>query len=152
MAEKISSELYNQIVENVPIPCVDLVLVKDGKVLLLLRKNKPAKNEWFFPGGRVLKNEILEQAVLRKAKEEIGIDLIIKGKIGGYETIFPDGIFDNLKTGTHTINVAFLVVPKDPEAKINIDKNHEDFKWVDKIEPSFHPYLKEVLKDFNVFN
>jgi colanic acid biosynthesis protein WcaH len=152
MAEKIPSELYNQIVENVPIPCVDLVLVNNGKVLLLLRKNKPAKNEWFLPGGRVLKNETLDKAVARKAKEEAGIEVIIKGKIGGYETIFKDGIFDNLKTGTHTINVAFLVVPKDPSAQINIDKNHEDFKWIDKVEPSFHPYIKQVLNDFKVFN
>jgi colanic acid biosynthesis protein WcaH len=152
MENKISSELYNQIVENMPIPCVDMVLIKDNKVLLILRKNKPAKNEWFFPGGRVLKNETLDQAVHRKIKEEIGIEVIIKAKIGGYETIFKDGIFDNLKTGTHTINVVFLVVPKDTTAPINLDNNHENFKWIDKIGQDLHPYIKQVLKDFNVFN
>ena len=75
MQSPISRELYSQILEHMPIPAVDFVLVHNHQVLLALRKDEPAKGQWWIPGGRVLKNETLETAVKRKALQEVGVEV-----------------------------------------------------------------------------
>ncbi len=48
----------------------------DGlSVLLIKRKYEPFKNSWAIPGGFVLENENLEQAVRRELLEETGISV-----------------------------------------------------------------------------
>ena len=49
------------------------VILKDGKVLLLLRKKPPEVGFWSLPGGRVEFGERLEDAVVRELREELGI-------------------------------------------------------------------------------
>jgi ADP-ribose pyrophosphatase YjhB (NUDIX family) len=51
---------------------VRLLLIKDGQVLLV----KPSYQDgWYFPGGGVKRNETVEQAARREAKEEVGAEL-----------------------------------------------------------------------------
>lgn len=70
----IEETLYAEFVQSMPISCVDLVVMDQaGRILLLKRKNEPASNQWWFPGGRVLFNEIRSEAVRRKLKEECGL-------------------------------------------------------------------------------
>ncbi len=48
----------------------------DGvSVLLIQRKYEPFKNSWAIPGGFVLENESLEEAVKRELLEETGIEV-----------------------------------------------------------------------------
>jgi 8-oxo-dGTP diphosphatase len=48
----------------------------DGvSVLLIKRKYEPFKNNWAIPGGFVLENESLEEAVKRELQEETGISV-----------------------------------------------------------------------------
>lgn len=151
MENKISNEKYKEILEKIPICCVDLVIHNNKKVLLVNRKNHPAKGEWWFPGGRIYKNEKLDKAVIRKAKEETGLDVKIQNKVGFYEFMFNRGPFPDLKRGVHTIGLVFIVKLKNNNQKIKIDETHSDFKWVDKIEKNLPYYVKEILKDSNVF-
>ena len=143
---------YEKILENMPIPCVDLVIHKDGKILLVKRKNKPMKDEWWVPGGRILKNETLREAIPRKAREELGFDVEVEKELGTYDNLFEDSAFENVKTGTHTVGVTFIVKPKDKNFEIKVDETSEDFKWFDKIEDNFKPLLKKILKDSRVFD
>lgn len=49
---------------------------KDGiSVLLIQRKYEPFKNAWAIPGGFVLEDESLEDAVRRELSEETGVEL-----------------------------------------------------------------------------
>lgn len=49
---------------------------KDGvSVLLIERKYPPFQNKWAIPGGFVLKEESLEDAVKREIKEETGVNI-----------------------------------------------------------------------------
>ena len=52
MKKFIPWKLYKQIIGNVPIACVDVAIVAKGSVLLVRRKDHPAKGEWWLPGGR----------------------------------------------------------------------------------------------------
>ncbi len=147
---KIPLEDYKKILENMPICCVDLVIHHQGKVLLVYRKDEPAKNQWWLPGGRILKHETLQQAALRKAKEETGFDIEIEKQIGTYELTFKEAPF-GVKTGVHSICIDFLGRPKDKNFKIKLDQTSTDYKWMDSIEKDLHPYVKQLLKDSGVF-
>jgi len=65
----IPDEEYKYILKNMPILCVDLLIMHDGRCLLLKRDNEPAKGEYWFAGGRVRKLETIESAAKRIAKE-----------------------------------------------------------------------------------
>lgn len=116
----IESTFYNKIIDVLPIVCVDGFIVEDSKILLLKRKNYPAVDEWWVPGGRVLKNEILKDAILRKIKEETQLSINIVNQIGVSETIFDK---------KHTINICYLLEISDSSGQVNIDSDHSEYKW-----------------------
>jgi 8-oxo-dGTP pyrophosphatase MutT (NUDIX family) len=57
-----------------------VVLIEDGKVALIERHR--AGLEYFvFPGGGVDEGETVEQAAIREAMEELGVEVAIKQKV-----------------------------------------------------------------------
>ena len=125
----INQIIYNQILENMPIICVDGVIINnENEILFLKRENEPAKNEWWFPGGRLLKNEKLEDAIIRKVKKETNLDVEVVKYIGTTETIFDKGPFD---IPVHTVNFTYQL--KLISIDIKIDNLHSDYIWSDKI-------------------
>lgn len=150
--KKILDDLYKEIIENMPFCCVDIVIHDAGKVLLVYRKDEPAKNQWWVPGGRIYKNEKLIDAVKRKVKEETGLDVEIEKRIGVYEFTSDKSLYPDVKSGTHAIAIVYLVRPIKKDQKIEIDSTSENFKWIDKIEENLAPYIKKILKDSEVIN
>ena len=151
--KKIPEKLYKKIVENMPFCCVDIVVHYKGLVMLVKRKNNPAKGAWWLPGGRIYKNESLEHAALRKVNEETGIKARIKKRIGVYETMFKKGPFKGLKTGIHTVNICFLVEPASRRFDVKGFKekvDYSNYKWISKLEGKMHWYPKRVIKDSGV--
>ena len=63
-------EVKNQLVSTI-------ALIDDENKILIGKRpvGKVFENLWEFPGGKVKKNETLEQALIRETKEEINIDL-----------------------------------------------------------------------------
>ena len=57
------------------------LIVKDGKLLLIRRKLPSFKVEWAFPGGVTERNESEEEAVVREAREEVGLDVKVVKKL-----------------------------------------------------------------------
>ena len=146
----VHQSLYKEMLESIPICCVDIFILHQGKVLLVQRTNKPAQNEWWPPGGRVLKGESLEEAAQRKVFEEVGLSIVIEKQIGAYTTIFPDGPFEDLQTGVHTINVCFLAHLKDANAQVSIDTTSETFDWKLLSDVHLPEYAERILKDAGI--
>lgn len=67
-----------------PIPTVDIIIELDGGVVLIKRKNYPYG--WALPGGFVDYGESLEDAALREAKEETGLDIMDLKQFHTYST------------------------------------------------------------------
>jgi ADP-ribose pyrophosphatase YjhB (NUDIX family) len=49
------------------------ILERDGRFLLVLRRNPPSADMYAFPGGRAERDETPEQTALREFEEETGI-------------------------------------------------------------------------------
>lgn len=138
----ISDALYRQIVKVMPLLCVDLVVVHEGKYLLVKRKNDPAKDLWWTPGGRVQKGETIEKAAHRKAKEEIGVDVRFISTLGYYEDSWPESAFGK-EVGTASLSIVVLVSPL--SLNFRVDEQSAAWKWSSQLPRRFH------IKPFGVF-
>ncbi len=58
-----------------PIPTVDIIIETAEGIILIERKNPPLG--WAIPGGFVDYGESLEQAAMREAREETGLDVTL---------------------------------------------------------------------------
>ena len=77
---------------------VRILLVKDGQVLLV----KPSyQNGWYLIGGGIKRNETLEQAARREAKEEVGAELG-QLELSGIFTLFYESKNDHIAVFTCT--------------------------------------------------
>jgi colanic acid biosynthesis protein WcaH len=141
MSKQILQEQYNTILHLIPIACVDICIMNNSGVLLVKRNTEPAKGQWWVPGGRVYKGEMLKECALRKAKEEVGLECMVGPIVHTDETVFETGPFN---IPVHSINVAFLLVPKTIDVKL--DKYSLDYKWVNSIDSDFHPYVQKCLE------
>ena len=126
-----------------PIPCVDVIIVSDGKFLLAKRKNKPGLGKWCLPGGRVLKNETLNQAVTRIVKKETNLKKFKIAKI-----ITASEFFSRTSAfgpSTHTISSVFLVIIASHQA-LRPDSQSSELCWFSKIDKKWLKYARDLLK------
>ena len=136
----IPQNIYGEIIKIMPIPCVDLLVTDEtGLVLLLKRKNEPAKNQWWFPGGRVLYNETRNHTVLRKLKEECNLEPSKMNEIGTFDLLL-NSPESNLPS--HAITTLFYVLVISKE-NLKIDEQSSDAKWLAPLE-----WLKKNLHWF----
>ena len=63
---------------------VDILIKIDSGLVLIKRKNDPFKGKWAIPGGFVEYGEKVENAAVREAKEETGLDVTLKEIVGVY--------------------------------------------------------------------
>ncbi|GMR19343.1 MAG: 8-oxo-dGTP diphosphatase [Patescibacteria group bacterium] len=69
-------------------------IVRDGRVLLAMKKRGFGKGWWNGPGGKVEEGEKLGEAVLREVKEEVGITPVDPKCCGVLHFFFEDGTPD----------------------------------------------------------
>lgn len=140
MATKLPYETYKSIYSKVPRLCVDLVIKSPQGVLLTLRNLKP-KGYWHLPGGTILLNESVEEAVHRVAKEELGVEIIIDKYLG---------IVDFYKGYVglgHPISIEYAV--HITEGKITLDQQATEFGYFKKVPPRTLKHQKEFLHTLN---
>ena len=136
-------ELYRKFLERMPLACVDVAVVDRGRVLLVKRRDAPARGQWWVPGGRVWKGEMMRDTAARKARDEVGIECHIGPIIHTAETIFengPGGI------AVHSINACFFAYPVAPAVRTRLDRHHAGHKWVRAIPSGLHPYVTRCLQ------
>ncbi len=120
-------EEYRKVLSTMPIVCVDCLVVNaKGEYLLVKRNNEPLKDEYWVPGGRLLKNERLLDAVQRKMREEIGIEVEIVKCCGFFEEFFERSAED-AENGVHSISFLYLVKPRSDT--IRLDDQSSGWGW-----------------------
>jgi colanic acid biosynthesis protein WcaH len=69
----LEKQVFTTVIDSTPLVSIDLLVENtDGKVLLGYRNNRPAKGYWFVPGGRILKDESMDDAFKRLTLAELG--------------------------------------------------------------------------------
>ncbi len=151
---------FENIVLSTPLISIDLCILDKKKILLGKRKNSPAKNFYFVPGGRIRKNEIINFALSRILEDEIGhrfIDNNIqKQLIGIYEHFYNDNFLGNNKFKTHYIVLAFLIRMDQIEKILDVPSQkdqHSNYIWYDLENKSIkdieiHKYTYSYIKLF----
>jgi 8-oxo-dGTP diphosphatase len=141
----IPEKLYREIQKNIPILCVDVVVQCGDGILLMKRKNYPAKDKFWLSGGRLKLGYSLEKFAVEKVKEETGLDVKIKKFIGVYSIIFKKGFYG---FPVHNITICFLA--KKTGGKLKIDKNHSKSIIVKKLPKSLDWYPRKVIQDSGI--
>jgi colanic acid biosynthesis protein WcaH len=142
--EFIDNELYTKVVELMPIACVDILIHQDDRILFVKRNQEPAKGKWWVVGGRLHKDETMEQCAIRKCKEEVGLDVILEKKIGVYDEFFDKSIQG---PPTHTVCVAFLARPIGNIDDFAVDTTSDSGIVTNVIDERLDPYVMRVLVD-----
>lgn len=125
---KLSITDFKTIIKSTPLVSIDLVIRdKQGNVLLGQRINRPAQGFWFVPGGRVLKNETIENAFKRLVKEELELNLASAEFRGIYQHFYEDNFSDDDFT-THYIVLAYGIKFTGDLAKLPLEQ-HSNYRW-----------------------
>jgi colanic acid biosynthesis protein WcaH len=128
----LSEAKFLGVVESAPLIAIDLVIIRSGKeVLLGLRNNRPARDFWFVPGGRVRKNETFTSAFLRIGQSELGqlLGEMPSKPMGVFEHFYQDCFSENTNISTHYVVMAYQVNVLRNFDVTGHDEQHANMRW-----------------------
>ncbi|HCH7883652.1 GDP-mannose mannosyl hydrolase [Raoultella ornithinolytica] len=131
----LSDELFETIIHNTPLISIDLIIEDENKNILIgKRNNRPARGFWFVPGGRVLKDESLDDAFMRLTDIELGTQISRRdaGFIGIYEHFYNDNFYSD-EFSTHYIVLAYKITLNKAELVLP-EVQHNEYCWVSESE------------------
>jgi ADP-ribose pyrophosphatase YjhB (NUDIX family) len=108
-----------------PIVGVGIVIVNDGKIVLIKRGNEPGKGKWSIPGGLVELGEHIDQSVIREAKEETCLTVVNPKLLDVVDNVDVDG---DGKIKYHYVIVDYLV--QVVSGDIAAASDAEELRWV----------------------
>jgi len=99
-------DIYQKAHEGLVIPCHDVFIRYEGKILLVVREGAPVKGILWPIGGRIKRGVSTINSLRVKVKEECGLDLEDIRYLGAARTFFKTDPFSHGK-GTDTINQVY---------------------------------------------
>ena len=144
----LDDQTFKTVINSTPLISIDLLVKKDNKILLGKRINKPAQGYLFSIGGRVYKNETINSAMMRIAKDELNIELkLTPSFIGVFEHFYDDSIYQDIST--HYVNLAYEIKI---EGTLNLpSEQHNEYQWltIDELLKSkqVYKYVKDYFKN-----
>lgn len=142
---------FKTVVQNAPLVSIDFIIENiEGKYLLGKRKNSPARGYWFTLGGRILKNETIEDAIQRISKKEFN-KLVTKEMVkfhSIFEHFYSDSFVDQ-NISTHYIVLAYKLKIEE-ELHLPTDE-HSEYCYFSREEilsrEDVHKYVKDYFKN-----
>ena len=139
------------VVKNAPLVSIDLIIKNDrNEILLGKRKNSPAKELWFVPGGRIKKCENLNNAFIRITKNELGKAFKENDArfLGVYTHKYNDNFAQEEGFGTHYVVLAYVLELNTSLNLVNLPKKqHDQYRWfkedVIQQDTKIHQYVKD---------
>ncbi len=108
-----------------PLVGIGVIIVKDGKIVLIKRGNDPGKGKWSIPGGLVELGEQILDTVVREAKEETCLTVKNPQLVDVVDNVELDA---DCKVKHHYVIVDYLVeVVMGEEAAAS---DAEELRWV----------------------
>jgi 8-oxo-dGTP diphosphatase len=113
---------------DLPVVGVGVVLVQDGKVLLVQRGRDPGRGLWAVPGGKIRHGEPMREAARRELLEETGL----KVEVG--DVVW---VGEYLEADDHIVLIDFAGSVMGGELRAGDDA--EDVRWVELEEAVEYP-------------
>jgi 8-oxo-dGTP pyrophosphatase MutT (NUDIX family) len=122
---------------------------REGTKLLLIKRNEEKRKKWGFDwgaiGGKIELGESPKEAIVREAKEEIGLEINSK-------EIKPLFIKD-IKKDNENIKHFFYSTKIDESSNVKLNGESEEYRWFDldnfpKSMTDDQEHMKKVLKLF----
>ena len=110
---------YDPSIYDVNVLTVDAVVVQNGHVLTVRRKNRPGMGLMALPGGHLERGETLEDAMLRELREETKIDMsdrVLRANIRS-NMVFDD---PNRSSRARVITQAYLIKLPDEDSLVKV--------------------------------
>ncbi len=134
MEEAMSFKIWLEAEEKEPHPTSAIMLVREGKVLIL-RRGMTAPwmpGAWNLPGGLIDEGENPLEAMKRECMEETGIA--------------PTGIKFHKKISDPAFTL-YLFVGETNQANPRLDHENDGFAWVSKKELSHYQFVPHVAQE-----
>ncbi|MBT0386008.1 GDP-mannose mannosyl hydrolase [Morganella morganii] len=144
---KLSDDQFISIIDSTPLISIDFIIENnENKFLLGYRNNEPAKNYWFIPGGRIFKNEKIDNAFTRLSISEFGKALNISSFSfhGVFEHFYQNSFFSK-DISTHYIVLAYHA-KIDLDLKLLPDDQHSLYRWFTSSEIIHSPEVNHYSK------
>ena len=125
------------------IPAVYLLLIKNGKILLLLRKNTGFEDgNYGLVSGHLEPNETIMQAMVRETKEEAGIDI----NLNDLELLH---VLNRQELNNERIDFFFSATNWKGDIINNEPHKCDGLEWfdLDNLPNNIIDYINQVLKD-----
>ncbi len=147
----LNADDFSTVVSGTPLISIDLVIENtNGEVLLGMRTNRPAKGFWFVPGGRILKDETLDQAFDRLTQAELNVQYSRNDAtfLGVYQHFYSDSAIDE-NTSTHYVVLAYRIRSDLDIAALPISQ-HNHYCWFEQNallrDPKVHTHTKWYIE------
>jgi len=124
-------DMFKNIIEYTPLISIDLVVVNGAdEILLGWRSNRPAKDSWFVPGGRIQKNETMDNAFKRLTLNELGMEFQLHQAelIGPFEHFYEDNVTGD-DYNTHYIALGYKLLVDNIKLKLPTEQ-HSKYTWM----------------------
>jgi colanic acid biosynthesis protein WcaH len=145
---------FKTVIASTPLVSIDLVIKNtQGKYLLGFRNNRPAQGFWFVPGGRVLKDENMDDTFIRLCQNELGVSLTRQQAVflGPFEHFYDDYVFGEDVT-THYVVLGYALTLDIDLASLPQDQ-HNQYRWFSQSEllqhVDVHQHSKWYFKSSN---
>lgn len=133
MNSLLPTKTFLQVIDATPLVAIDLIVGDDaGGYLLGQRTNRPAQHFWFVPGGRIRKNERLDDAFQRIVEMELGIAGVTRESatlLGVYEHLYEDNFSGTPDISTHYVVLGYRL-PHPANLLSLPDEQHDAYRWM----------------------
>ncbi|KAH0441299.1 GDP-mannose mannosyl hydrolase [Paraburkholderia fungorum] len=142
---------FLDVVRLTPLVAIDLIARDaEARVLIGHRRNRPARDTWFVPGGRIHKDETLDAAFARIADAELGIARLARSTArfeGVFEHHYEDNFAAEPGVSTHYIVLAYALQLTSTVPVGRLDQ-HREYLWLSPAALLARPDVHENTKAY----
>jgi len=139
----IGEEEFTASISQLPLVSIDLLVRNsEGSILLGKRENRPARGNWFVPGGRIRRMEEFDVAFQRITHDELGVlfDIDDAKFHGVFQHMYDDSAFSG-DIGSHYVSIAMSLEIRKLELENLPQIQHKEYRWFK---------LREIIGDDEV--
>lgn len=152
----LSQKDFSTVVRSTPLISIDLIVENEhGEFLVGKRTNRPAQGYWFVPGGRVQKDETLEQAFSRLTQAELGSRFCqTEARFYGVWQHFYADSFAGDEFSTHYVVLGYRLKVRSDALELP-DEQHDAYRWFspatliadEQVHHNTRAYFSKALQD-----